>query len=76
MVSSGNVKATIVTSATPIVTKVLKSSPQAVNDVTGLTIDFNSVRDGDVLTYDSTSNVFTARSALDTILIIDGGDVV
>ena len=75
MVSSGNLKATIITSATPIVTKVLKSSPQAVNDVTGLTTDFNSVKDGEVLTYDSGSNVFSAKSVLDTILIIDGGDV-
>ena len=75
MVSSCNLKATIITSATPIVTKVLKSSPQAVNDVTGLTIDFNSVKDGEVLTYDSGSNVFSAKSVLDTILIIDGGDV-
>tara|TARA_R110000822_G_scaffold3972_4_gene16973 strand:- start:232 stop:453 length:222 start_codon:yes stop_codon:yes gene_type:complete len=71
-----NVKATIVTSATPIVTKLLRNTPSKVNDITGLTIDFSTVAEGQVLSYDSVSNVFSAKSVLDTILIIDGGDVI
>jgi hypothetical protein len=72
-----NTITTVVSSSSPIVTKVLKNAPQAVNDVTGLTVDYTSVSNGEVLTYDASSNVFVAKAIPDaTVTIIDGGLVV
>ena len=69
-----NTVATIQTTSTPIVTKIIKNQT-ATTDITGLNIDYNVVANGEVLAYNSSSNTFVPVSVSAARGGIDGGEV-
>lgn len=56
-----NTITTVVSTSSPIVTKVIKNAPQTISDITGVTIDYSTASNGDVLTYLASSNTFVPQ---------------
>lgn len=69
-----NTVATIQSSSTPIVTKIIKNQT-ATTDITGLNINYQTVANGEILAYDSSSNTFAPVSVASARGGIDGGEV-
>tara|TARA_B100000900_G_scaffold415854_1_gene447530 strand:+ start:27707 stop:27925 length:219 start_codon:yes stop_codon:yes gene_type:complete len=69
-----NTVATIQSSSTPIVTKIIKNQT-ATTDITGLNINYQTVANGEVLAYNSSSNTFVPVSVASARGGIDGGEV-
>ena len=61
-----NTLTTVVSTSSPIVTKVIKNAPQTINDVSGVTIDYTTASNGDVLTYLASSNTFSPTTPADS----------
>jgi hypothetical protein len=69
-----NTVATIQTTSTPIVTKIIKNQT-ATTDITGLNINYQTIANGEILAYNSSSNTFTPVSVAAARGGIDGGEV-
>jgi|TARA_R110000851_G_scaffold102985_2_gene219771 myo-inositol-hexaphosphate 3-phosphohydrolase len=66
------IKATISSTSDPIVTKIIKNQTTT-NDIQGLTINYATVANGEVLSYSASANSFVPISSITTITAIDGG---
>ena len=71
-----SIKATIQSTSNPIVTKIIKNQ-SAVNDLSGISIDYEATANGYVLAYDASSNNFTPVTVTSALGAsgIDGGVV-
>lgn len=64
------IKATVKTTSTPVVTKVVQGAVSLATGISGLNIDYDTVVDNDLLTYESSSNTVVAK----TLSGINGGE--
>lgn len=62
-------KATIKTTSDPVVTKVIQGSISMASGISGLNVNYTTVSNNDVVTYDQSSNTFVAAP----IRNVDGG---
>jgi hypothetical protein len=62
--NTNGVTATVGDSSSPVVTSVVKGQP-TLDDVQGFSVDFNAVANGQILTYQASSNTFVPLT-LDT----------
>jgi myo-inositol-hexaphosphate 3-phosphohydrolase len=67
------IKATISSTSDPIVTKIIKNQTTT-NDIQGMTINYSTVANGEVLAYSAAANSFVPSSSVSAApTAIDGG---
>lgn len=69
-IASSGTKASVITTSTPVVTRVVRGEI-SINNITGMSIDYETIQDNYVLSYDATSNTFQGTPAVEEL---DGGE--
>jgi len=65
------IKATVKTTSQPVVTKITQGAVSLASGVSGVNIDYTTINNNDVLSYDASSNTFVAAAG---ITDLDGGE--
>lgn len=66
-ITTNRTKSTVLTTSTPVVSKIIQGSA-SIGDITGVSIDYNTIENNYTLVYNASSNTFVANT-----FSVDGG---